>query len=810
VIDNVSGAISNIDHFFSTDDLLYRVNAYFSLHEGENFSDHSPLFLRLTLPHEQFEVERVFNRKKLSWSRATLEHKQRYSVALRGKLADIEIPIEALHCHGATCPREHSAMIAKYHDSIVNCCIEAANRTLPRLAKRGWAGWNEYAAPYKEAACFWHGIWVANGRPRNGWVSEIRNRTRREYKRVIRWLSRNQEKLRAGKMADAYTRNASRDFWAEVRNATRKKSSFPSMVDDVVGENEICDHFRSKYDDLYNSVSYDANEMENLISEMNVKCSSVCRNSMCYDSHNVSVYDVEHGVKKLKVSKADSNDSLSSDNFIFACKELYVHISMFLTMTLHHADVPGALAHSVLVPIVKNGKKSKSDGNNYRSIAISSIIGKIFDNIVLKRHCNVLKTSDLQFGFCANRSTSMCTFVLEEVTNYYSQYDAPVYIALLDASRAFDRVNFVRLFNLLLKKDFCALNAKFLITMYIAQTLCVRWCNSVSSSFNCSNGVKQGGVLSPVLFCTYMDTLLKRLASSKVGCRIGDHYVGALSYADDLTLIAPTRSAMQQMLGVCEHFAAEYDVLFNGSKSVSLVINSRLGENAPSLTLNGQPIPRLDNAVHLGHHIGKNSHSMNVQKAIGDINCRVNSLLCNFKFCTFSSLCMLFQSFCSSFYGSPLWKLNDIERLSVCWRKNLRRLFRLPPRTHSIYIPLIIQKPDLQTQLLGRFSKFFSKCYNNENVIISFCSKMSLTSTSIVNSNITSLRFCTNNIMSLYDIVNFSASSTLNSCWFDNVDVIHKERSDLILELMLIRDGVLNSPLERHEIELMLIDLCTD
>ena len=671
-----------------------------------------------------------------------------------------------------------------------------------------WAGWNEHAAPYKEAACFWHGIWVANGKPRDGWVSEIRNRTRRDYKRVTRWLSRNQDKMRAGKMADACSRNASRDFWAEVRNATRKKSSYPSMVDDVVGEKEICDHFRSKYDDLYNSVSYDGNEMENLLSEVNVKCSSVCRNSLCYDNHNVSVHDVECAVK-LKVSKADSNDSLSSDNFIFACKELYIHISMLLTMTLQHADVPGALAHSILVPIVKNGKKSKSDGNNYRSIAISSIIGKIFDNVVLKKHCNTLKSSDLQFGFCANRSTSMCTFVLEEITNYYSQFDSPVYIALLDASRAFDRVNFVRLFNLLLKKNFCALTAKFLITMYITQTLCVRWCNSVSTSFNCSNGVKQGGVLSPVLFCTYMDTLLSRLASLNVGCRVGSHYVGALSYADDLTLIAPTRSAMKRMLGVCEHFAAEYDVLFNGSKSISLVINSRLGENAPSLTLNGQPVPRSDNTVHLGHHIGKNSHSINVQKAIVDMNCRVNSLLCNFKLCTFKSLYMLYQSCCSSFYGSPLWMLNDIQRLAVCWRKGLRRLFRLSPRTHSIFIPLIMCKPDLKTQLLGRFSKFFLKCYHNTNVVVNFCSKMSLSSTSIVNSNITLLRSCTN--MSLSDIVNStSLAHTLYSSWFDQVDIALKERAELIVELMHIRDGILNSPLERSEIDIMLVDLCTD
>ena len=59
------------------------------------------------------------------------------------------------------------------------------------------------------------------------------------------------------------------------------------------------------------------------------------------------------------------------------------------------------------------------------------------------------------------------------------------------------------------------------------------------------NGVKQGGVFSPVLFCIYLDGLLSRLAESKIGCFIGDVFVGALAYADDIALLAPTTRAMR-------------------------------------------------------------------------------------------------------------------------------------------------------------------------------------------------------------------------------------------------------------------------
>ena len=59
--------------------------------------------------------------------------------------------------------------------------------------------------------------------------------------------------------------------------------------------------------------------------------------------------------------------------------------------------------------------------------------------------------------------------------------------------------------------------------------------------------VKQGGVLSPVLFCVYLDELLLALSAAKVGCYVGSVFVGALAYANDLVLIAPSATALQKM-----------------------------------------------------------------------------------------------------------------------------------------------------------------------------------------------------------------------------------------------------------------------
>ena len=140
-------------------------------------------------------------------------------------------------------------------------------------------------------------------------------------------------------------------------------------------------------------------------------------------------------------------------------------------------------------------------------------------------------------------------------------------MTLLDASKAFDRVQYVKLFRLLLEKGLCPLLILLLLTLYTSQSLVVKWEKSMSTPFSCTNGIKQGAVLSPVLFCCYMDELLFRLSQSRIGCHIGHVYAGAVSYADDLTLIAPCYSAAQELLLICEKFASEFHVKFNSTKS---------------------------------------------------------------------------------------------------------------------------------------------------------------------------------------------------------------------------------------------------
>ena len=115
--------------------------------------------------------------------------------------------------------------------------------------------------------------------------------------------------------------------------------------------------------------------------------------------------------------------------------------------------------------------------------------------------------------------------------------------------------------------------------------------------------------MSPVLFCVYLDELLQRLHESGVGCYIGSVFVGALAYADDIALLAPTPSAMRRLLKICDTFGTEFSVAFNSSKSACVVVSRRkyCFDGGLQFTIGDSQISVVNDYVHLGLRDGQSA-----------------------------------------------------------------------------------------------------------------------------------------------------------------------------------------------------------
>ncbi len=102
---------------------------------------------------------------------------------------------------------------------------------------------------------------------------------------------------------------------------------------------------------------------------------------------------------------------------------------------LTHWFTPDSMITGTIVPIPKSKTKQLCCSDHYRAITLSSVIGKVFDWVILIKERNALNSFKLQFGFKYDTSTTQCTFVMNETLSYSNSKRSNVYFVLLDATK---------------------------------------------------------------------------------------------------------------------------------------------------------------------------------------------------------------------------------------------------------------------------------------------------------------------------------------------------------------------------------------
>jgi len=288
--------------------------------------------------------------------------------------------------------------------------------------------------------------------------------------------------------------------------------------------------------------------------------------------------NVERVMRKLKKSASSGPDGFPPILFIKQAAYLAVPLSILFNNSMSVGEIPDDWRKAIITPIAKGGVAS--DVSNYRPIALTSVVCKIMERVIVQHLLNYLYQHGLishhQHGFLKRKSTT--TNLLESLNDWTLAFDNKdgTTVAYIDYAKAFDSVSHQKLCHKLLSYGISGSILAWIKSFLSARTQCTRVGSSLSCSEYVISGVIQGSCLGPILFVLYINDIIK-LFDWRCTCKL---------YADDLKLymrmnLPDCSNTFQNCLKDLEHWSRTWQLNIAYKKCSVLQINrtSRISQH---------------------------------------------------------------------------------------------------------------------------------------------------------------------------------------------------------------------------------------
>ena len=291
---------------------------------------------------------------------------------------------------------------------------------------------------------------------------------------------------------------------------------------------------------------------------------------------------------------------------------------------------------------------------------------------------NISKVT-LQYGFKKDVGCVDALFTFNESVRYFTSRGSRVFCVSLDANKAFDRVLHSGLLLKLLQKGLPVKFVKLLRLWYSRQTCAVLWNSVLGDRFDILCGVRQGGVLSPILFSTYIDDVICVLRNSGYGICVGSVFIGCIVYADDIILLSASCHGIQKLADLCVEYGRKWDIIFNPRKTQCITFGGKQ-PTLCTLTLDGVNLEWCDKLKYLGCYFKSIScHSDITHRIRNYYGCLNNILSVLGRGKNEITAVHLVRTYCIPIltYGSEIWHITESEKrsLNVLWNNTFRKIF---------------------------------------------------------------------------------------------------------------------------------------
>ena len=234
----------------------------------------------------------------------------------------------------------------------------------------------------------------------------------------------------------------------------------------------------------------------------------------------------------------------------------------------------------LIVPIHKDG--ARLDPGNYRGITLMSCLGKMFLSIVNARLVLFALDEGIlgrnQLGFVAGNRTSDAHIILNNLIRKYCHgKGTKMFSCFVDFRRAFDSVPRDVMLRKLLNVGITGKVFNIIRDIYTSDGACVKLDGFRSPVFGLSLGVRQGCILSPLLFNIFLCDLAKKLSDLGGNLKLGDSSINSLFWADDLVLLADSEEKLREMLAILGEYCKTNELEINTKKTKCMIFNRVVG-----------------------------------------------------------------------------------------------------------------------------------------------------------------------------------------------------------------------------------------
>jgi hypothetical protein len=376
------------------------------------------------------------------------------------------------------------------------------------------------------------------------------------------------------------------------------------------------------------------------------------------DANIITISEMGQAIMKMRNGRAPGIDEVTVEMVKAGGSAGMEWLYRIMRAVWKEKMVPEDWTKGEIVVIFKKGDRKEC--SNYRGITLISQCAKIYERILEKRVRDQIenKLREEQYGFRKNRSTTDLIFTLRNMMEKKWEKREDLYMTFLDIEKAYDNLPREKVWECLRKKEVEEETITRIQSMYRNCKSRVRMAEGYTDWITVEKGVRQGSVISPLLFITVMDEMLREVMDGE------ENETDTCIYADDI-LIWGDRDQVQLKVEKWEMVTEKYGMKLSQDKSESVVMQ-RGKRNGNKIKLKNGDIEEREEFKYLGSVITREARlESEVKRRINQAESfymKVRKLLWNENFpkrCKVLFYKLYFEPILM--YGAATWNISNKE-----------------------------------------------------------------------------------------------------------------------------------------------------